>query len=94
MPGSLGVEAMFQALQVLARGSNHTNAGSQASLVAGQPVSWKYRGQITPANGQMSLEVHLRSLEARAGRTLLSADASLWVDSLRIYEVNNLMLEV
>jgi 3-hydroxymyristoyl/3-hydroxydecanoyl-(acyl carrier protein) dehydratase len=88
MPGSLGVEAMLQALQ--AYGAHTLGRRAEVSLATGQPLSWKYRGQITPATRAMSLEVQVNSVEKVNGSLDLSADASLWADGLRIYEVKGL----
>ena len=50
---------------------------------------WRYRGQITQQHKLMELEVDLQRVEQNAGQVTLRGDASLWVDSLRIYEVKN-----
>jgi hypothetical protein len=58
------------------------------------PVSWRYRGQITPRHNLMELEVHLKSPQQPPNGLLLTGDASLWIDGLRIYEVKNLGLGI
>ncbi|MBE0697946.1 MAG: hypothetical protein IH586_13570 [Anaerolineaceae bacterium] len=92
MPGSLGVEAVLEALKAYALALNLDNGlqPAQFSLPAGGlPTSWRYRGQITPQNKMMELEIHLHTQERSASGLLLAGDASVWVDSLRIYEVKN-----
>ncbi|MBV9120126.1 MAG: hypothetical protein JOZ39_05415 [Chloroflexi bacterium] len=78
MPGSLGVEAMLQALGAL-----------QPRTLALGRTTWKYRGQIVPTNQRMSLELHVTSRDG----AVLTADGSLWCDGRRIYEVTNLALQ-
>ena len=96
MPGSLGVEAISEAMQVYAL---HCGLGRElrsphfAPLV-GQRTSWKYRGQILPSAGLMRLEVHISRIERRDGQIVLRADASLWRDQLRIYEMRELGLTI
>ncbi|MCW8996256.1 MAG: 3-hydroxyacyl-[acyl-carrier-protein] dehydratase FabA, partial [Psychromonas sp.] len=63
MPGSLGVEAIIELLQSYALkndlGAQFTNPRFIAPLTN---VLWKYRGQITPLNKQMSLDVHITNI--------------------------------
>ena len=42
----------------------------------------------------MRLEVHISRIERRDGQIVLRADASLWRDQLRIYEVRELGLAI
>jgi 3-hydroxymyristoyl/3-hydroxydecanoyl-(acyl carrier protein) dehydratase len=92
MPGSLGVEAVLEAMEAYA-----LSAGLGSGLrsphfdppVSGQPMTWRYRGQITPRHKKMELEVHLKDVEQKNGRMVLTGDASMWVDGLRIYELND-----
>jgi 3-hydroxymyristoyl/3-hydroxydecanoyl-(acyl carrier protein) dehydratase len=94
MPGSLGVEAMLQAIQAWALQSGLVRPDARFALATGQRVEWKYRGQITPAHRQMNLEAHLHPAAPGPQGTTLTANASLWVDSLRIYEVKGLGFRV
>jgi PfaB family protein len=96
MPGSLGVEAMLEAMQAYAL---HQELGGQFrsprfGQLAGQTVSWKYRGQIAPDNHRMYLEIHLKSPVIENGRITLTGDASLWKDQIRIYEIKQLGLTI
>lgn len=99
MPGSLGVEAMLEALQAyalemdLGRGLRAPRFGLVASP-EGAPLQWSYRGQITQQHKLMELELHLKPAERQPGRVILSGDASLWVDGLRIYSVKNAALGI
>jgi len=90
MPGSLGIEAIAQAMTVLAQ--EQAPALSNLSLAMNQEMTWKYRGQVLQKNQQMQMEVHLRKNTAAEGGRSLSGDASLWADDIRIYEIHNLTL--
>ncbi len=95
MPGSLGVEAMIQSLQVfalqqdLAKELNNPRFG----LVADE-AKWTYRGQIIPDNKEMTLEVHIKEIRKTAGRVDIIADGNLWKDGLRIYSVESIGLSL
>jgi PfaB family protein len=96
MPGSLGVEAMLQALQAYAV---HTGVGRQFrnprfAHAEGHNTIWKYRGQIVPTNKSMALEIHLTKTETTPNRITLYGEASLWKENLRIYDVKPLALSV
>ncbi|MFT5701409.1 MAG: acyl transferase domain-containing protein/3-hydroxymyristoyl [Desulforhopalus sp.] len=95
MPGSLGVEAIIELLQVYALkndlGAGLTNPRFVAPLTK---VVWKYRGQITPLNEQMSLDVHITDIKKEKGEIVLVGDANLAKDGLRIYEVKNIVLSI
>jgi PfaB family protein len=92
MPGSLGVEAIIQAIQLFALqqglGEGLKNAIFQQP--APHRTVWKYRGQILQKDPEMHLEAHIKEVKRENGRVLLLADASLWKGSLRIYEVTDL----
>jgi 3-hydroxymyristoyl/3-hydroxydecanoyl-(acyl carrier protein) dehydratase len=96
MPGSLGVEAMLQALQAYAlqTGVGRDFRSPRFAHALDHNTVWKYRGQIVPDNQDMSLELHITKPVAAPGRITLHAQASLWKENLRIYEVNSLALSV
>ena len=93
MPGSLGVEAMFQILQVYAL---EQDLGKQFSNPRfnhiEEKIKWKYRGQITPANQQMSLDLHITNIQITDSEVRMVADGNLSKDGLRIYELTDLIL--
>ncbi len=96
MPGSLGVEAMQQALQAYAlqTGVGRDFRSPRFAHALDHNTVWKYRGQIVPDNQDMSLELHIAKTETAPGRITLHAEASLWKENLRIYEVKSLALSV
>jgi 3-hydroxymyristoyl/3-hydroxydecanoyl-(acyl carrier protein) dehydratase len=96
MPGSLGIEAVVQAMQEWA-----VDAGLATDLVdpefvvpAGLPMSWRYRGQILAGDGEMTLEVHIKTVERRRGRVRVVGDASVWKPGMRIYELVDMAVEL
>jgi len=95
MPGSLGVEGMIQALQIFALqqdlGKTFTNP--RFGLVIGK-ANWQYRGQIIPANKDMTLEVHIKNIELVDGRLNITAEGELWKEGLRIYHVEDIAVSL
>lgn len=95
MPGSLGVEAIIELLQTYALhhdlGAQFTNPRFIAPLTE---VVWKYRGQITPENRQMSLDVHIKAIEKTTDEVRVIGDANLSKDGLRIYHVKDIVLSI
>ncbi len=96
MPGSLGVEAIFEAIQLYAlhAGLGKAFRSPRFGLPADSPISWKYRGQILPSQRQMKLEVQVVGVEKTPGQVIILADASLWADAARIYEVKNVAVSL
>ena len=94
MPGSLGVEAILQAMQVYALHldlGKHFHSPCFTHLEQHQ-TTWKYRGQIPqPERPQkMYLEINLTKVEVTPEKVLIIGNASLWKPNLRIYEVKNI----
>jgi 3-hydroxymyristoyl/3-hydroxydecanoyl-(acyl carrier protein) dehydratase len=96
MPGSLGVEAVIQAMQEWV-----VDAGLGADLVAPEfvlpvslPMSWRYRGQILADDREMTVEVHIKEVEQRSGRVRVVGDASVWKPGMRIYELTDVAVEM
>ncbi len=92
MPGSLGIEAMFQAMKVFARQQSKNAAA--VDLVAGQKMTWRYRGQVLQHHRQMQVEVHFYKVQGMGKTKLFTGDASLWADDSRIYEARNMVIAV
>ncbi len=96
MPGSLGLEAILQAMQAYALDQD---LGAQMNSprfeqVLDHQIVWKYRGQITPDNERMQLEIHISQVDSRQGEVTIFGDASLWKNDLRIYEVKQIALRL
>ncbi|CAK8986278.1 Polyketide biosynthesis protein PksE [Includes: Malonyl CoA-acyl carrier protein transacylase (MCT)] [Durusdinium trenchii] len=98
MPGSLGIESMFQLIEAFCLDTGLAQQFSIANPTfahAAGKTSWKYRGQLTPRNKQMDSEVHIKQIEAQPdGSVVVVADGNLWVDSLRTYSADNLRVKI
>jgi len=95
MPGSLGVEAIIELMQTYALNKDLGKGFTNPRFIAPATlVKWKYRGQITPLNKQMSLDVHITDIIRADGEVRLVGDANLSKDGLRIYEVKDIVLSI
>ncbi|WP_333767295.1 beta-ketoacyl synthase N-terminal-like domain-containing protein [Streptomyces sp. IBSBF 2435] len=96
MPGSLGVEAVLQALRlfVIETGLAEGTAQPRFAMAEGVEMSWKYRGQILRNDGEMQFDAHIKEVRREADRLLVIADADLWKPGLRIYELVDVAIEV
>ncbi|AOY80727.1 PfaB family protein [Moorena producens JHB] len=94
MPGALGVEAILQAMQVYALQLDLGKSfkSPRFGQVLNHQITWKYRGQITPENRKMFLEVHISSIEVENEQLKIIGDASLWKDNMRIYEIKDIAI--
>lgn len=93
MPGSLGLEAMIQAMQAYVLDA-HLVERPRFAMPVGVPTAWKYRGQILREDEDMDFEVRVKEVRREDGRLLVIGDASLWKPGLRIYEVTDLAIQV
>lgn len=101
-PGSLGVEALLQLLEhaLLRKGVWRAFADLRfqtprfVAPARGVPMTWKYRGQVAPTNGEVVTTLDITALTRSSHGVLATAKASLWVDGLRIYEVGGLSVEI
>ena len=95
MPGSLGVEAIIQALQCIAiqkkLGFKFNNPRFSQVI---NTVNWKYRGQIIPESKYMQLDVHVKKIEKKESKIIIYADANLCKEELRIYEILDIALGI
>jgi len=96
-PGSLGVEAMCQLLQwyLIERGAAASLARPRFEpIMVRRPVTWRYRGQVVPADRLVTVELEITGAgEDATGRHAI-ADGWLWVDGRRIYGVSGLGMRV
>ncbi|MDX1992337.1 MAG: PfaB family protein [bacterium] len=97
MPGSIGVETILQAMQAYAIDTG-LGAGLKnphfAQVDGGHNTVWRYRGQILSDSEKSHVEANIKRIEQQPGRVLIFADASLWRDKLRIYEVRDIALAI
>ncbi|MFF9329337.1 beta-ketoacyl synthase N-terminal-like domain-containing protein [Streptomyces sp. NPDC014776] len=96
MPGSLGVEALLQAMQVYAVESGLTDGlrNPRFALLRGTPTTWSYRGQILRTDPDLEFDVHLKDVRRESGRIVLTGDANVWKSALRIYHVGDIGIEI
>jgi 3-hydroxymyristoyl/3-hydroxydecanoyl-(acyl carrier protein) dehydratase len=96
MPGSLGVEAVIEALQifVLTTGLDKEFTSPRFGPAPEHKTQWKYRGQITQDAPTMKLEAHITAVTRGSDGLLVTADANLWREDLRIYRITNVGLMV
>ncbi len=92
MPGSLGVEAIHQAMQVFALQQDLGKDFQSPKFVQlpNHTTQWKYRGQILTHVKEMHLEVHIKTIERRGAQLAIIGDAYLWNEGMRIYSVSDL----
>jgi 3-hydroxymyristoyl/3-hydroxydecanoyl-(acyl carrier protein) dehydratase len=96
-PGSLGLEAMCQLLQfhLLERGAaDGVEHPRFEPVLPGREASWTYRGQITPADRLIRVDMDIVESGTDARGPYAVADASLWGDDTCIYRVRGLGMRV
>jgi 3-hydroxymyristoyl/3-hydroxydecanoyl-(acyl carrier protein) dehydratase len=96
-PGSLGVEAMLQAMQcfMIEEGlGDRFEAPRFEPIASGAAVQWKYRGQVRPNNEKVVVEVDVAAIEEAPQSTMVAADVLLWVDGMPIYEAKGLAIRI
>ncbi|HEY3868123.1 MAG TPA: beta-ketoacyl synthase N-terminal-like domain-containing protein [Actinocrinis sp.] len=90
-PGSLGLQAMLQLVQCYLV---HTGAAAPDAefepWLDGRPAAWTYRGQVTPHDAVVTIDVEIT--ETGAGHAL--AEGWLSVDGRLIYHAENLGVRV
>ncbi|MDT3439067.1 MULTISPECIES: beta-hydroxydecanoyl-ACP dehydratase [unclassified Pseudofrankia] len=96
MPGSLGIEAVIQAIQEWMVDTGLADGLDEPVFVlpTGLPMSWRYRGQILAEDGEMTIEAHIREVLRGPGRVRVVADASVWKPGLRIYGLTDIAAEI
>ncbi|MDR2350160.1 MAG: hypothetical protein LBF41_05995, partial [Deltaproteobacteria bacterium] len=94
LPGSLGLEAFFQAAKVLLClkfrpevPPSEIEGAKFLAPVPDTPHSWLYRGQILPANKESVLSLSVTRSDPASGTLVFSG--VLWIDKLPIYVVTD-----
>jgi 3-hydroxymyristoyl/3-hydroxydecanoyl-(acyl carrier protein) dehydratase len=96
-PGSLGLQAMYQLLAyyMIDRGMHEGVPGARFAVAhPANTLSWTYRGQVTPATTRFTIDLHLTEVSQDTVGGHAVADAWLWADGVRIYEVRGLRLRI
>ncbi|MFG2791826.1 beta-ketoacyl synthase N-terminal-like domain-containing protein [Streptomyces sp. NPDC048419] len=96
MPGSLGVEAVLQAMRLFVLEENLADGmrNPHFAMATDVEMSWKYRGQILRHDKELFFDVHVKEVRREDGRLLVIGDADLWKPGLRIYELTDVAIEV
>ncbi|MEU4796984.1 3-hydroxyacyl-ACP dehydratase [Streptomyces sp. NPDC023327] len=95
MPGSCGVELLIQMVKgyLLCTDTIDEKELHALRTPPGAELRWTYRGQILPRHQEVMAEIHLRRIH-RDGKVITAwADGSVWRDGLRIYAVDNIVLQ-
>jgi acyl transferase domain-containing protein/3-hydroxymyristoyl/3-hydroxydecanoyl-(acyl carrier protein) dehydratase len=96
-PGSLGIEAMLQVLQFYML-HNDMGAGIETPrfepLALRTPITWRYRGQVTPDNNLIQTIVEITETGRDERGAYAIAKATLWRDGLKIYEASNIGMRI
>ncbi|NQX57961.1 beta-ketoacyl synthase N-terminal-like domain-containing protein [Paenibacillus qinlingensis] len=90
-PGSLGIEAMLQTLQwymLAERLDQGMRDPAFEPMATGVELEWKYRGQVLPKNNTVNVLLQVKETVREKDSILVLAEASLWVDGMKIYEAS------
>ncbi len=96
-PGSLGIEALLQLLQFYMLDTNMADGVENAyfePILLDKPMTWKYRGQVTPNNRMISSVMEITEVGTDELGPFVIGTGSLWCDGLRIYEVSNMGMRI
>ncbi|WP_326696263.1 beta-ketoacyl synthase N-terminal-like domain-containing protein [Streptomyces sp. NBC_01754] len=96
-PGSLGVEAMCQLLQFYLIERGLTDGVPQPRfepVMTGREVVWRYRGQVTPVNRLIRIDLEILEVAEDARGRHARAEARLWGDGVCLYHVRGLGVRV
>jgi len=89
-PGSLGIEALLQLLQCFMLDTDLAAGLPEPRfepIMLGAPLTWKYRGQVTPNNALITTVMEIIEVGVDDRGPFVIGNGSLWCDGLRIYEV-------
>ena len=96
-PGSLGIEAMLQVMQVLmiSQGLHErfNKPRFEPVLIKGE-TEWHYRGQITPDKALITIDFQCNERVIEDDNTWIMGDARLWGDGLKIYHAPRIGLRI
>lgn len=90
VPGSIGLEAFIQLLETVAleRWPHLAETHRFVPTLLGEPHTWVYRGQVTPANKRVTVEAWITAVREDPHPTLVGS-GFLHVDGLTIYEMRD-----
>jgi 3-hydroxymyristoyl/3-hydroxydecanoyl-(acyl carrier protein) dehydratase len=91
MPGSLGIESIVQLFKAAVH--SITKSGQSVTMAANTRFKWKYRGQVLQNHQEMLIDLHIQNQHIKNGNTIFTANANLWADDIRIYEMQDLAVQ-
>ncbi len=91
MPGSLGIESIVQLFKAAIH--SITKSDQPVTMAANIRFKWKYRGQVLQSNQEMLIDLHIQNQHIKNGNTIFTANANLWADDIRIYEMQDLAVQ-
>jgi 3-hydroxymyristoyl/3-hydroxydecanoyl-(acyl carrier protein) dehydratase len=92
-PGSLGLEALLQLLQLymIEEGLAEGIPGARFEPIAiDRKFAWKYRGQVVPENKHIVTEIEITGKGRDNRGSFAVANGWLWVDGIRVYHAVDL----
>jgi 3-hydroxymyristoyl/3-hydroxydecanoyl-(acyl carrier protein) dehydratase len=96
-PGSIGIQALLQLLQFYMLQEN-LQAGMKnpkfEPIALDKKLTWKYRGQVVPKNHLIEATLDVIDQGRDEKGVYAIAQASLWVDKKRIYQVDHLAMRI
>ena len=95
MPGSLGLEALIQALGAWARERfpRLVDSHRYQALALGMAHTWQYRGQVVPTNATVQVEANVTQV-IDGDEPVIVADGQLLVDGKIIYAMKDFPLRL
>ncbi|GAA2938895.1 hypothetical protein GCM10010446_25400 [Streptomyces enissocaesilis] len=95
MPGSFGVETLHRLVRAFALYTGVTEGitAPRFTLAPGTRHHWAYRGQILRHHQESTFEIHIREARRTGKHLFLRAEGSVWCDGLRIYRVDDIVIE-
>ncbi|MFJ8924093.1 beta-ketoacyl synthase N-terminal-like domain-containing protein [Streptomyces sp. NPDC102415] len=96
-PGSLGIEAMCQLLRFFLIEQGFTDGVPRPRfepLMRDRELVWKYRGQITPVNRLIRIDLEITETGRDERGPYALADARLWGDGICLYHARGLGVRV
>lgn len=88
-PGSLGLEAVIQALQFYVIHAGLANGIPEPVFILDGPLVWKYRGQVSPANRRVVVDLQVKEVAQTPASVSIRAEGWLTVDGLRVYHFSD-----
>lgn len=84
-PGSLGIEAFLQLVQVMAL--ERWGDRIERFDITNAPHRWRYRGQVIPSNREVTVQAVVTAVDET--RRTMRADGVLFVDGRPIYTISD-----